>query len=94
MGSIHEKNQMPKISCYCTFNVHQSSFFFVCSAESTNTGGFLMWPLECGIINKLRGTLARKSITFNQQKTSKAEKNFFCWFESEGKILETGKWQL
>ncbi len=21
MGSIHEKNQGPKISCYCTFNV-------------------------------------------------------------------------
>jgi hypothetical protein len=28
MGTIHEKNQGPKISCYCTFNIEPLTFYF------------------------------------------------------------------
>jgi hypothetical protein len=33
MGSIHEKNQRPKISCYCTFKVLEGTHGIVQSAD-------------------------------------------------------------
>jgi hypothetical protein len=43
MGLIHEKNQRPKISCYCTFNANSIQYYIIKESRSleTRSGGSL-----------------------------------------------------
>jgi hypothetical protein len=49
---------------------------------------------NAAIIINLEVLLPGRAKHLTNKKTRKAEKKDFCWFESEGKILEIGKWQL
>jgi hypothetical protein len=43
MGSVHEKNQGPKISCYCTFKIEQNARYPI-SPNEYQTSEFIFDP--------------------------------------------------